>query len=149
MMKVFPIQGELIRFLVTGESVRCILCEKVFNDYPDFEEGEQLGRCRECGGKIERRKFQIDLGEYGGNGACGCEDFEYRHQQYATNRMTLSANERAILLEHDPRRCKHIRRARRHFQDEMIANLSRQEKQPQTTTTTATGKPKREYTLHR
>lgn len=57
--------------------------------------------------------YLVDLAAYGGNGECGCQNFEFRLKPYLERGAQPSET-----LE-----CKHIREAARAFRFEMIAAI--------------------------
>lgn len=76
---------------------------------------------------VEDLKYLVDLEEYGFNGFCGCQDFDFRKRMIA-QKMN---GERA--------RCWHIERARDFFIDMVLKKMARNfyESSPRITSTTA------------
>ena len=123
MIGVFPINGDLLRYHVNGKSMRCVneRCGAILKDWPDGAGVEPL--CDKCGALMVRSQYLVDLGEWDGNGACGCEAYQFGKAREAESRMKLSESHRRYLIEIEPMRCAHIMRARRWLLDEMIRRM--------------------------
>jgi len=80
---------------------------------------------------VENLMHLVDLEEYGYNGFCGCQDFDFRKRVVA-QKMN---GERA--------RCWHIEQARNYFIDEVLKRIARNfyEGNPRITTITAPANP--------
>jgi hypothetical protein len=127
--RVKPIQGELMRFHVIGDSVHCTNCltdgqPTLFPKVP-WDEDEVLNACPYCRGKLERSEYLTDLSENRGIGNCSCYDFEMRCGPKLKGIIGLSQE----LFDEEVRmlgrvRCKHIAQARRRFLDEIIHKLA-------------------------
>jgi hypothetical protein len=64
--------------------------------------------------------YLVDLGEYNGNGSCGCQHFEFRLKP------TLERNHE-IDWTRTPMRCRHIEAARQFALDVILKSYGRQQ----------------------
>lgn len=135
-MKIIELCDGVLRYWVAGNTVAC----KSYPDRHRFKEfnihdpDENMPPCHKCGGKLERMRYLVDMGEYFGNGSCGCENFHYRLRPQLEEMIKglmpnrpAPAHIRRKIVE-SPLRCSHIMICRRYFLDEVIAALSDKER---------------------
>lgn len=135
---VFPFDG-LFRYHVAGTTVICrnypTRRRHTFRDFGVWQPDENLPPCPLCNGILERNRYLVDLSEFGGNGQCTCEHFDFRLRPRARDRMgrwngqgKIPEQLRKSILE-EPLRCHHLEMARQFFADVMIQHITQKQNQ--------------------
>jgi len=133
---VWPFDS-IFRFHVAGHTVICKTYPNrkrhTFRDFGIWTHDEELPPCPVCLGRLERRRYLVDISEFGGNGECACENFQFRFKPEARDRLQgwtpakgpLPARIRQLILEH-PLRCHHLETCRDYFLDAVLNEMTQQ-----------------------
>lgn len=135
---VFPYDS-IFRFHVAGRTVVCknfpTRRRHTFRDFGVWTPDEALPPCPLCNGVLERNKYLVDISEFGGNGECACQHFDFRLRPEAAERVKAWNGQGPIpialrkeILE-NPLRCHHIEMARQFFADVLIQELTQKQNQ--------------------
>jgi hypothetical protein len=126
--EIQELQGELWRYIVPGDSYRCLgdqpgagcmtrgATPRPFIFHPKIEE---VTSCPKCGTEnTEKVQYLVDLRAFEANGACDCDSFNF--------------NMKPVLERGENRgermRCKHIIRCRSRVLDEIIRHSGAEQK---------------------